>query len=393
MSIMENFQYENPTRIIFGKSQVQDSLKKEVEAYGKRILLVYGGGSIKKNGLYDVILEQLYQIEDVKIVEFYGVESNPRLSTVQKGIDMIKEHQIEFILAIGGGSVIDAAKAMSVGTYHDGDVWDIVTGKVDVTSSLPVGIVLTMAATGSEMNGNFVITNWEQKDKRTFSSIHTYPKFSILDPQNTFSVPKEQTVYGIVDSMSHVFEQYFHSSENAPVQELFGESILKTTIDVAPKLIEELESYEYREVVMLNATLALNKILTMGVKTDWASHMIEHGVSAVHDIPHGGGMAIIFPHWMEYVSETKPEKIAQLGVNVFGLNPDEIGTKQLAKETAKRVRSFWNSLGAPSRLSDYEIDDKEIDLIIERSFISGETVGNYVPLNKEDVRYILQRAL
>lgn len=193
--------------------------------------------------------------------------------------------------------------------------------------------------------------------------------------------------------MSHVFEQYFHSSENAPVQELFGESILKTTIDVAPKLIEELESYEYREVVMLNATLALNKILTMGVKTDWASHMIEHGVSAVHDIPHGGGMAIIFPHWMEYVSETKPEKIAQLGVNVFGLNPDEIGTKQLAKETAKRVRSFWNSLGAPSRLSDYEIDDKEIDLIIERSFISGETVGNYVPLNKEDVRYILQRAL
>jgi len=393
MSIMENFQYENPTRIIFGKNQVQDSLKKEVEAYGKRILLVYGGGSIKKNGLYDVILEQLHQIEDVKIVEFYGVESNPRLSTVQKGIDMIKEHQIEFILAIGGGSVIDAAKAMSVGTYHDGDVWDIVTGKVDVTSSLPVGIVLTMAATGSEMNGNFVITNWEQKDKRTFSSIHTYPKFSILDPQNTFSVPKEQTVYGIVDSMSHVFEQYFHSSENAPVQELFGESILKTTIDVAPKLIEELESYEYREVVMLNATLALNKILTMGVKTDWASHMIEHGVSAVHDIPHGGGMAIIFPHWMEYVSETKPEKIAQLGVNVFGLNPDEIGTKQLAKETAKRVRSFWNSLGAPSRLSDYEIDDKEIDLIIERSFISGETVGNYVPLNKEDVRYILQRAL
>lgn len=393
MSIMENFQYENPTRIIFGKNQVQDSLKKEVEAYGKRILLVYGGGSIKKNGLYDVILEQLHQIEDVKIVEFYGVESNPRLSTVQKGIDMIKEHQIEFILAIGGGSVIDAAKAMSVGTYHDGDVWDIVTGKVDVTSSLPVGIVLTMAATGSEMNGNFVITNWEQKDKRTFSSIHTYPKFSILDPQNTFSVPKEQTVYGIVDSMSHVFEQYFHSSKNAPVQELFGESILKTTIDVAPKLIEELESYEYREVVMLNATLALNKILTMGVKTDWASHMIEHGVSAVHDIPHGGGMAIIFPHWMEYVSETRPEKIAQLGVNVFGLNPDEIGTKQLAKETAKRVRSFWNSLGAPSRLSDYEIDDKEVDLIIERSFISGETIGNYVPLNKEDVRYILQRAL
>ncbi len=390
---MENFQYENPTRIIFGKNQVQDSLKKEVEAYGKRILLVYGGGSIKKNGLYDVILEQLHQIEDVKIVEFYGVESNPRLSTVQKGIDMIKEHQIEFILAIGGGSVIDAAKAMSVGTYHDGDVWDIVTGKVDVTSSLPVGIVLTMAATGSEMNGNFVITNWEQKDKRTFSSIHTYPKFSILDPQNTFSVPKEQTVYGIVDSMSHVFEQYFHSSKNAPVQELFGESILKTTIDVAPKLIEELESYEYREVVMLNATLALNKILTMGVKTDWASHMIEHGVSAVHDIPHGGGMAIIFPHWMEYVSETRPEKIAQLGVNVFGLNPDEIGTKQLAKETAKRVRSFWNSLGAPSRLSDYEIDDKEVDLIIERSFISGETIGNYVPLNKEDVRYILQRAL
>ncbi|MGD7009328.1 iron-containing alcohol dehydrogenase [Metabacillus sp. 84] len=388
---MDNFQYVNPTKLIFGKDQVKNALTKEVEYYGTRVLLVYGSGSIKKNGLYEEVLKQLNQINNVQIVELAGVEPNPRLSTVQKGIRLIKENQLDFILAVGGGSVIDCAKAISVGAHYDGNVWDIVIGKATPSSSLPLGTILTMAATGSEMNGNSVITNWDEKDKRAFSSIHTYPKFSILDPQNTFSVPMDQTVYGIVDLMSHVLEQYFHISENAPIQERFGESILKTTIEVAPKLLNDLQSYAHREVIMLNATFALNKILTMGVKTDWASHMMEHAVSAVHDIPHGGGLAILFPHWMEYVSETKPEKVAQLGIRVFDLDATTETTK-LAKETIQQFREFWKSIGAPTRLSDYGIDSKEIDLMVERSIVN-ETIGNYVSLAKDDVRQILERAL
>ncbi|MTH55291.1 iron-containing alcohol dehydrogenase [Bacillus mangrovi] len=389
---MENFQYVNPTKLIFGRNQVNDSLAGEVEAYGTRVLLVYGGGSIKKNGLYELVLEQLNLISNVQIVELSGVEPNPRLSTVNKGIQLIKENQLDFILAVGGGSVIDCAKAISVGAHYDGDVWDFVTGKAAPSSSIPLGTILTMAATGSEMNGNSVITNWDERDKRAFSSIHTYPKFSILDPQNTFSIPADQTVYGIVDLMSHVLEQYFHVSENAPVQERFGESILKTTIETAPKLLESPESYAYREVIMLNATFALNNMLSMGVKTDWATHMIEHAVSAVHDIPHGGGLAILFPHWMELVSETKPERVAQLGIRVFELDPANKNTRELAYETIQKLKEFWKTIGAPTKLSDYGIDNKEIDLMVKRSIVN-KTIGNYVPLGENEVRQILERAL
>ncbi|KOO52718.1 iron-containing alcohol dehydrogenase [Priestia koreensis] len=388
---MDNFQYVNPTKLIFGKDQVK-SLGQEVQNYGKRILLVYGGGSIKKNGLHVQVTDELNKLSDVEIVELSGVEPNPRLSTVNKGIQLIKENQLDFILAIGGGSVIDCAKAISVGALYEGDAWDIVTGKATPTSSIPLGTILTMAATGTEMNGNSVITNWEEKDKRGFSSIYTYPTFSILDPQNTYSVPKDQTVYGIVDLMSHVFEQYFHASDNAPLQERFGESILKTTLEVAPKLLEDLQNYENREVIMLNATFALNKVLTMGVQTDWATHMIEHAVSAVHDIPHGGGLAILFPHWMEFVAETKPEKVAQLGIRIFELDSTNGSMDQLAKETISKLSAFWTSLGAPTKLSDYDIDNKELDLMVERAMV-GETIGSYVPLTKEDVRIILERAL
>lgn len=388
---MDQFQYVNPTKIIFGKNQTA-AIKDEAAQYGNKILLVYGGGSIKKSGLYDTVMEQLNAIPDAKIVELSGVEPNPRLSTVNKGIQLIRENNLEFILAVGGGSVIDCAKAIAAGVHYEGDVWDIVTGKAAPASAVPLGTVLTMAATGTEMNGNSVITNWEEKDKRAFSSIHTYPKFSVLDPQNTYTVPKDQTVYGIVDLMSHVFEQYFHASENAPLQERFGESILKTTIDVAPKLIEDLENYNYREVIMLNATFALNKMLTMGVKTDWATHMIEHAVSAVHDIPHGGGLAILFPRWMEFVAQTKPGKVAQLGIRVFDIDPENKTQSALAAETVEHVKAFWKSLGAPENLSDYGIDSREIELMVERSMV-GETIGSYVPLNKNDVRTILMNSL
>lgn len=387
---MENFQYHNPTKLLFGKGQLE-ALKTEIPVYGKRVLVLYGGGSIKRNGLYDKVMSLLKEI-NVFTVELNGVEPNPRLTTVNKGIQLIKENQLDFILAVGGGSVIDCAKAIAAGSQYDGDVWDLVTKKTPVTSALPIGTVLTLAATGSEMNGGSVITNWEAQDKRAFGSIYTFPKFSVLDPELTFSVPRDQTVYGIVDIMSHVLEQYFHASTNAPLQERMGEAILRTVIEVAPKLVDDLENYSYREVMMLNGTFALNGTLSMGVKTDWATHMIEHAVSAVHDIPHGGGLAILFPYWMAYVATQKPEKVAQLGIRVFDIDSESKTDNEVAKETIAALRSFWDSIGAPSTLSDYQIDDKELNLMAERAMVAT-TIGGYIPLKKEDVKEILRNAL
>jgi alcohol dehydrogenase YqhD (iron-dependent ADH family) len=388
---MDNFQYQNPTKLFFGKGQLT-ALKTKIPKYGNKVLLLYGGGSIKRSGLYDQVMSYLKEV-NAAVVELGGVEPNPRVTTVTKGIQLIREHQLDLILAVGGGSVIDCAKAIAAGVPYEGDVWDIITKKAPVPSSaVPIGTILTLAATGSEMNGSSVITNWEENDKRAFGSIYIYPRFSILDPELTFSVPRDQTVYGIVDIMSHVFEQYFHASSNAPLQERFGEAILRTVIEVAPKLVNDLNNYEHREVMMLNGTYALNGTLSIGVKTDWATHMIEHAVSAVHDIPHGGGLAILFPHWMEYVSVQKPAKIAQLGVRVFDLSSEGKTDAQLAAETIKALRDFWTSIGAPISLSDYHINDKQIELMAERAMVAP-TIGNYVPLKKEDVREILMKSL
>ncbi|NBD23101.1 iron-containing alcohol dehydrogenase [Paenibacillus glycinis] len=388
---MESFAFHNPTKLLFGKGQVS-SLKKEIPAYGKRVLLLYGGGSIKKSGLYDKVIGELNEI-DAYVVELGGVEPNPRLTTVNQGIALIRENQLDFILAVGGGSVIDAAKAIAAGVPYDGDVWDIVTSKAKAPSSaVPIGTVITIAGTGSEMNGNSVITNWETNTKAFFNSNHVLPRFSILDPELTSTVPRDQTVYGSVDIMAHVFEQYFHASSNAPLQERIGEAILRTVIETAPKLVNDLNNYDYREVMLLNGTLALNGLTGMGVNPDWATHLIEHAVSAVHDIPHGGGIAIIAPHWMEHVAAVRPEKVAQLGVRVFDLDPTGKTDAELASEAIQALRAFWASIGAPAKLSDYGIDDKEIELMTERAMLA-EQIGNYVPLTKDDVRTILRKSL
>lgn len=328
----------------------------------------------------------------VTVVELSGVEPNPRLTTVQTGIDLVHEHQIDLILAVGGGSVIDCAKGIAAGAKYDGNPWDIVTRQVPVTDALPIGTVLTLAATGSEMNGGAVITNWEAQDKRSFGSPLTYPKFSVLDPTYTLSVPANQTVYGIVDIMSHVFEQYFHASENALLQERFGESILRTMMETAPRLVQNLNDFDARETMLLNGTFALNGALSMGVKTDWATHMIEHAVSAVYDIPHGGGLAILFPEWLRYVGKTRPERIIQLGERVFGIDVNGKSDEVLVEETVQVLQDFWTSIGAPSRLSDYEIDATHLELMAERAMVA-EQIGQYVPLRQQDVSAILKNAL
>ena len=387
---MENFTYYNPTKLIFGKGQVEQ-LESEVPKYGKNVLLVYGGGSIKRNGLYDKVVEILKNA-NIQLFELAGVEPNPRLSTVHRGVDICKKEKVDFILAVGGGSVIDCTKAIAAGAKYEGDAWDIVTKKHIPTDALPFGTVLTIAATGSEMNSGSVITNWETNEKYGWGSPLTFPKFSILDPVNTFTVPKNHTVYGIVDMMTHIFEQYFHHTKNTPLQDRFCEATLKTVIEAAPKLIEDLENYELRETILYSGTIALNGQLQMGYRGDWASHNIEHAVSAVYDIPHAGGLAVIFPNWMKHNLDVNVSRFVQLAVNVFDVNPEGKDDRTVALEGISRLREFWSSIGAPSRLQDYNITDENIDLMADKAMVNGE-FGNFNKLNKKDVVAILTASL
>ena len=280
---------------------------------------------------------------------------------MRKGIEICKSEGIEFILAVGGGSTIDCTKAIAAGAKYDGDAWDIVTKKTIVKEALPFGTVLTLAATGSEMNSSSVITNWETNEKYGWGSPYVYPRFSILDPVNTFTVPRNQTIYGIVDMMSHTFENYFHTTEHTDFQDRMCESLLKTVIETAPKLLDNLEDYEHRATMLYCGTMALNGMLSMGYRGDWATHNLEHAVSAVYDIPHGGGLAILFPNWMKHVLSTNPERFKQLAVRVFGVNPEGKSAEEAGLEGIEKLREFWNSIGAPSRLAHYEIDDTKLE--------------------------------
>ncbi|MBU5342894.1 iron-containing alcohol dehydrogenase [Caldifermentibacillus hisashii] len=387
---MRNFTYYNPTKLIFGRGTVE-KLRDEVPKYGKKVLLVYGGGSIKKNGLYDQVVGILNDI-NAEIYEVSGVEPNPRISTVRRGVDICKKEGIEFLLAVGGGSVIDCTKAIAAGSKYDSDAWDLVIKKAPVSDALPFGTILTLAATGSEMNSGSVITNWETKEKYGWGSPLVFPKFSILDPVNTFTVPKNQTIYGIVDMMAHIFEHYFHLDENTPLQDRMCESLLQTVMETAPKLLNDLENYEYRETILYCGTMALNGMVQMGFRGDWATHNLEHAVSAVYDIPHGGGLAILFPNWMKHNLHVKPERFKQLAVRVFGVDPTGKADEQVGLAGIEKLREFWNSIGAPSRLSDYGIDDSKIDLLVDRAMKNGE-YGNFTRLNAEDTEAIYRASL
>ncbi|WP_066371597.1 iron-containing alcohol dehydrogenase [Neobacillus fumarioli] len=387
---MENFIFHNPTKLIFGKDQLEH-LREEVPKYGKKVLLVYGGGSIKRSGLYQNVTGILEEIGS-QVFELPGVEPNPRITTARKGVEICKQEGIEFLLAVGGGSVIDCTKLIAAGTKYDGDPWDIVIKKATVIEALPFGTVLTLAATGSEMNSGSVITNWETNEKYGWGSPATFPKFSILDPVNTFTVPKDQTIYGIIDMMSHTLEHYLHVEDNTEYQDRMAESLLLTVMETAPKLLNDLENYDYRATILYCGTMALNGIINMGFKGDWATHNLEHAVSAVYDIPHGGGLAILFPNVMKHNLHVKPERFKKLAVRVFGVNPEGKTAEEAGLEGIQKLREFWNSIGAPSRLADYHIDDSKLDLMADRAMENGE-FGNFAKLNREDCLEIYRASL
>ena len=384
--------YFNPTKLLFGKGQLCQ-LSKEVTKYGKKVLLIYGGGSIKRNGVYDEVTNIL-KAADVEWIELNGVEPNPRVTTVRKGIEICKKENVDFVLAVGGGSVIDCTKAIVVGVKADVDVWDIISRKVRATDGLPYGSIVTIAGTGAEMSLSSVISDWETKDKRAWVSSFSRAKFAIVDPTFMTSVPKEQTVNGAVDAMSHVLEHYFHSEENTPIQDQFCESVLRTLIDVTPKLLNDLENYEYRETVAYASTIALSDQLNMGFIGDWGTHHIDHALSAVHDVPHGGGMAILFPHWMHYVlDETNVKRFKQLATNVLRIDSEGKSDMEVAREGIDLLATIWASWGAPSKLSDYNITEETLSLIAEKTIETQPKCGNFKRLTEQDVFEILKSSL
>lgn len=387
---MNAFSFYNPVKIHFGKGSIEH-LRKELPQYGQNILIVYGGGSIKKNGVYDDIMAILNEL-NMNIYELAGVEPNPRVETARKGIAICKENNIDIVLAVGGGSVIDCSKLIVAGAKIEEDAWDIVKKKVFPKEALPLATVLTLAATASEMNSGSVITNLETKEKHGWGNPAVFPKFSILDPSYTFTVPANQTVNGVVDTMSHIFEQYFNNATNTPITDEMSEGILRTLIDVAPKALKDPTNYEYRETLMLAGTLGLNGFLALGSRGDWATHNIEHAVSAYYDIAHAGGLAILFPNWMKHNMHVNPARFAKLAVSVFNVDGTGKSDEQIAIEGIDALSAFWTSLGAPARLADYEIDATYFDEMVEHCMINGP-FGNFNKLEADDVRKILEMSL
>ncbi|SIS80129.1 iron-containing alcohol dehydrogenase [Alicyclobacillus vulcanalis] len=388
---MEPFRFHNPTTLYYGKGQIEKHLADEVLKIGRRVLLLYGGGSIKRFGLYDKVMKILRDAQ-VTVFELGGVEPNPRLTTVYKGIELCRQNQIDLILAVGGGSVLDCGKAIAMGVKFDGDVWDIYQRKAQATGALPLGTILTLAATGSEMNAGGVITNWETKEKLGAGSPYTYPVFSFCDPENTFTVPRDQTVYGICDMLAHCFEHYFHATTHAPLQRHLIEAVMRTIVEYAKRVVDNPTDYDARETIMYCSTMALNGMISMGIAGDWACHAMEHEVSAVYDIPHGGGLAILFPNWMDYVKSTDPSRFASLAKNVFLVDGTGKSDEELADIAIEKVRAFYREIGAPQRLADYGIGDEQLERMASQAVRFGE-IGRFRKLGKDDVLNILRASL
>ncbi len=384
---MNNFTFHIPTDIRFGKDQIR-CLPQELAKYGKKVLLVYGGGSIRRSGLYDQILALL---SDFEVTELSGIEPNPKLSSVEQGTALCKEKGVQVILAVGGGSVIDASKHIAAAACYDGKPWDLVLDKSLVKAALPVAVVLTICATGSEMNPGAVISNEETHEKLELNHPLLYPKLSICDPTYLYTLPKKQTAAGAVDILSHVMEQYFQPNDQAYITDVLSEAVMKTVVKYAKVAMDEPENYEARSNLMWASTVALNHLLTVGKGGAWSVHMIEHVISAYYDLTHGVGLAILTPVWMEYVlSDQTQARFARFAREVFDVTEADDG--KAAKCGIECVREFNRSLGMPEHLSEVGISDEKYDeMAAEAVRTSGISTRAYVKLDVADVKNILLR--
>ena len=389
MRTVNNFDFCVPTDIRFGKDQI-NCLAKEIGKYGRRILMVYGGGSIKKTGLYDKVYEVL---KDFEIYELPGIEPNPRLSSVKKGADICKEKQIDAVLAVGGGSTIDASKHIACAAFYDGDPWDMVLDRSLVKKALPIFTVLTIAATGSEMNPGAVISNEETKEKLEISSPLLYPTLSVCDPTYLYTLPPMQTAAGTADIVSHIFEQYFQPNDGAYITDRLSEAALKACFKYGPIALKEPENYEARSNLMWTSSIGLNHILTVGKGGAWSVHPIEHELSAYYDITHGVGLAILTPKWMRYVlSSDTVKRFAMFARNVFDVKDDDDFAAANAGITL--TEEFFTEMGLPKKLSELGIDDRDFEEMAKEAVrTSGLATRSYVKLSPKDVENIYRMCL
>lgn len=383
---MNNFSFHNPTKIVFGEGQIS-AIANLIPA-NARILLTYGGGSIKKNGVYDQVIKAL---EGKTFFEFSGIEPNPHYETCQKAIALIKEKNLDFLLAVGGGSVVDATKLIAAGVNFDGEPWDILEKHAPFTSALPIGCVLTLPATGTESNGNSVVTKAATQEKLSFGSPLVYPQFAILDPTTTYSLPPRQISNGVVDAFVHIMEQYLTYPVNAKVQDRFAEGLLMTLIEEGPKVLANPNDYQIRANVMWAATMALNGLIGVGVPQDWATHMIGHELTAMHGLDHAQTLAIVLPSVMNQQREQKRGKLIQYGKRVWNLN--NANEDELIDAAIAATKNFFEQMEVPTTFSGYGLDGSSIPALVENVIKHNPNpLGEHGDITAEVTRKILQAA-
>jgi len=383
---MKNFTFQNPVKIIFGKNTIPQ-LAVEVPQ-GARTLIIYGGGSIKRNGVYDQVIEAL---KGRAIFEFPGISANPDFETCLKVIDLIKKENIDFLLAVGGGSVIDATKFIALASQADGDLWEILTKYKYPEKALPFGTVLTLPATGSEMNSGAVITKAETKEKLAFGTPLVYPKFSILDPETTYTLPTEQIANGVIDTFVHTTEQYLTYPAGGALQDYFAEGILKVLVKNGEQALKAPENYEVRANLMWASTWGLNGWIAQGVPEDWATHMIGHELTAFYGIDHAQTLAIVLPGLLDVLREEKAEKIIQMGERVFGISDGSRESRIDA--TIQTIDSFFRRLGIGTHLSNYGLGKEAVQKVVERMKERGWALGEHHNITSEVVEKILTKQL
>lgn len=387
---MQNFDYMTPTRLIFGRDAIA-KLPEVMTQFGKKILLTYGGGSIKKIGLYQKVLEML---KGYDIVELPGIQPNPKYDpSVLDGVRLCKEHNVDVILSVGGGSVLDCSKAIAAGAKYDGDPWDLISYKVKAKAALPIVDILTLAATGSEYDCGGVISRTETNDKIGYIDPLLFPVVSILDPVYTFTVSKKQTAAGIADAMNHTIEQYF-VEDSTLLNDGFCESMLRSLMINGRKCLENPEDYTARAEMMLACTYGCNGILALGNSySGWPCHGIEHALSAYYDITHGEGLAIITPRWMRHIlSERTMDRFVKYGINVFGIDPT-LPKQEIAGKAIDATYEFFKSINIPMHLREVGIDDSRIDEMAHHIAVKEGLDKAYVPLTEQDIKEILLESL
>lgn len=387
---MQNFDYMTPTRLIFGRDAIA-KLPEVMTQFGKKILLTYGGGSIKKIGLYQKVLEML---KGYDIVELPGIQPNPKYDpSVLDGVWLCKEHNVDVILSVGGGSVLDCSKAIAAGAKYDGDPWDLISYKVKAKAALPIVDILTLAATGSEYDCGGVISRTETNDKIGYIDPLLFPVVSILDPVYTFTVSKKQTAAGIADAMNHTIEQYF-VADSTLLNDGFCESMLRSLMTNGRKCLENPEDYTARAEMMLACTYGCNGILALGNSySGWPCHGIEHALSAYYDITHGEGLAIITPRWMRHIlSERTMDRFVKYGINVFGIDPT-LPKQEIAGKAIDATYEFFESINIPMHLREVGIDDSRIDEMAHHIAVNEGLDKAYAPLTEQDIKEILLESL